>query len=100
MSHVARPHQIEALRQLKASVSQGALRVMLQIATGGGKTYIAAMVIQGARAKGKRVLFVVDSLILVGQTIRALYSFGLHSMGVIQGRHQMENWAQPIQIAT
>lgn len=95
-----RPHQIRAISMLRASVARGALRPILMIATGGGKTFVAAMLIRGGRERGKRILFIVDAISLVDQTVQAFYAAGLYDIGVIQGHHQMEDWSKPIQVAS
>jgi DNA repair protein RadD len=42
---------------------------MVQLPTGAGKTRLAAEIIRGALAKGKRVAFVVPALSLIDQTV-------------------------------
>lgn len=73
---------------------------MLQVATGGGKTFIAATITRNARAKGKRVCFVVDALSLIDQTVEAFYAEGITGIGVIQADHPMTDWSKPVQIAS
>ena len=85
---------------LRASLASGRRRPMLQAPTGFGKTLLAAAIVDGARRKGNRVLFVVPALSLVDQTVQAFYDEGLTDVGVIQGYHHMTDWSQPIQIAS
>lgn len=73
---------------------------MLELATGAGKTFIAGMLIETARERGHRVLFIVDAISLVDQTLNAFYGEGLFDLGVIQADHPMTNWAAPILIAS
>ena len=47
---------------------------MVQAPTGAGKTVLAAAIVEGALAKGKRVLFTVPFLSLVDQTVERLPS--------------------------
>jgi superfamily II DNA or RNA helicase len=69
------------------------------VATGGGKTFIAAMVAQSVVAKGGRLFFIVDSLELVDQAAMAFAKAGL-GVGVIQGMHEWTDYSQPVQVAT
>lgn len=81
-----RPYQVEgiaAARQLLAEVK----RVLLVLATGGGKTIIAVLVALGALKKGKRVLFIGPRREIVGQAFWKLVEAGIPEMdcGVIMG---------------
>jgi superfamily II DNA or RNA helicase len=102
MTREPREHQNRAVAMLRQSLRSGCSRPILAIATGGGKTFIAAMIIAGAREKNSkaRVLFIVDSISLIDQTVEAFYNEGLHDIGVIQADHPMTNWAAPILIAS
>lgn len=95
-----RPHQERAITMLRQSLSGGKRRPIMQLPTGAGKTVIAAAIVDGARRKGNRVLFVVPSISLIDQTVQAFYEEGLTDVGVIQGMHQMTDWSQPIQVAS
>jgi superfamily II DNA or RNA helicase len=95
-----RPHQEQALSLLRQSVIGGHRRPMVQAPTGAGKTVLAAAVVDGARRKRNRVLFVVPAVSLVDQTVEEFYAEGLRDVGVIQGDHCMTDWSQPIQIAS
>lgn len=85
---------------LRGSIKSGKRRPMLQIATGGGKTFIAALITESARSRGKRIVFIVDAISLIDQTVEAFFAEGLHDIGVIQGNHPMEDWSKPIQVAS
>lgn len=95
-----RPHQERAIALLRQSLLAGKRRPMLQAPTGFGKTLLAASIVDGARRKGNRILFVVPAISLVDQTVQAFYEEGLTDVGVIQGMHQMTDWSRPIQIAS
>lgn len=97
---VLRPHQDLAIVQLRGSMRSGKRRPVLRLSTGSGKTLIAAKIIANAIAKGKRVLFVVDAIELIDQTVAAFYSEGLYGIGVIQAQHPMTDYSRPIQIAS
>lgn len=96
------PHQEQAITMLRRSISTGHKRPLLQIATGGGKTTIAAAIFRTAREKNPNVklMFVVDTISLIDQTVKAFYDEGLYGIGVIQADHQMQDWSKPIQVAS
>ena len=79
-----RPYQHFAVNGIRHSLSAGNKRVMLYSPTGSGKSEIAISVAQGARSKGKRVAFLVDSIELVLQASRRFAKSGLPH-GIIQG---------------
>jgi type I restriction enzyme R subunit len=71
------PVQIEAVRNLEASLAQNWPRALIQMATGSGKTYTACSfcyrLIKFARAK--RILFLVDRNNLGKQTLNEFQSY-------------------------
>lgn len=97
---ILRPHQTSAIELLRASLIKGAKRPILTAPTGCGKTLIATKIIANAQAKGKRVMFVVDAVELIDQTVNAFYSEGLHSIGVIQAQHPLTDYSKQLQIAS
>lgn len=78
-----RPHQNHALSLLRKSIKTGHRRPLVQAPTGAGKTLLAAAMVDGARRKHNKVLFVVPALSLIEQTVEAFYSEGLTEVGVI-----------------
>lgn len=97
---ILRPHQTSAIELLRASLIKGAKRPILTAPTGCGKTLIATKIIANAQAKGKRVMFVVDAVELIDQTVNAFYGEGLHSIGVIQAQHPLTDYSKQLQIAS
>jgi superfamily II DNA or RNA helicase len=73
---------------------------MLQMATGGGKTLLAAAIIARALEKGRRVVFVVPALSLIDQTVAAFWAEGIQDIGVIQASHTMTNPNRAVQVAS
>lgn len=100
MSRELRPHQTIMLDRLRGSLMTGHRRPMVQAPTGAGKTVLAGAIVKGARAKGKRVLFVVPAISLIDQTVRSFYAEGIRDIGVIQGNHPMTNAAAAVQVAS
>lgn len=81
-----RPLQVTAVNDLAEQFRQKKRRVILQGATGFGKTNIAQAVIQRARLKDNRVLFVVNRIELTGQASRRFYGAGIDH-GMVQGQN-------------
>ncbi len=67
-----RPYQLEALRTIQNGVKQGQSRFLFEMATGTGKTLLAAAVIKLflQTSNAQRVLFLVDRLELENQAKR------------------------------
>lgn len=81
-----RDYQGQAIDGLAMSLSRGNVNIILSSATGSGKTRIGAELINRARLKGKRSLFLVDRLSLLDQTSEVFDSYGIPH-GIIQGGH-------------
>jgi Rad3-related DNA helicase len=100
MIRALRPHQQFALDALRSSLVGGKRRPMLAMPTGGGKTLLAAAIVEGALKRGKRVCFVVPALSLIDQTLQAFWNEGIRDVGVIQGYHLETDWSRPVQVAS
>jgi DNA or RNA helicases of superfamily II len=100
MRRELRPHQTRAIDLLRRSLGSGKRRPLLQAPTGFGKTMLGAAIVEGALAKGNRVIFTVPALSLVDQTVMALWNEGIHDVGVIQGAHELTNASRPVQVAS
>jgi Type III restriction enzyme, res subunit len=92
--------QRRALDALHRSVASGHKRPMLQGPTGFGKTPTAAHIIVRAPDKGNRVAFVVPALSLIDQTVAALETEGVDSVGVIQADHPRTDASQAVQVCS
>jgi DNA repair protein RadD len=95
-----RPYQERGLHDLKVSIQRGHRRVMKQAPTGSGKTEVAGHIIDGARRKGKRVVFTVPKLNLIDQTVASFEAQGIRAVGVMQGAHERTDPTQPVQIVS
>lgn len=97
-----RPHQAESLARLRRALADGSRRPILQASTGFGKTIVAAHIVAGCRARGKRVVFTVPTLGLIDQTFERFVENGIDAseIGVMQGDHPWRRPHAPIQIAT
>jgi DNA repair protein RadD len=96
------PHQAETLDRAKASILAGNRRLILQAATGFGKTVCAAHIVDGALRKGNPVAITVPAVALVDQTLERFVQNGLpiEHIGVMQADHPLRRPQAPIQIIT
>lgn len=95
-----RPHQQKAIALLRASLGKGNRRVVVQGPTGFGKTLVAAKIIDGALAKGNRVIFTAPAISLIDQTVIAFEAEGIDNIGVMQANHPRTNPYAPVQVAS
>lgn len=72
-----RPYQVEAVERVRQSIRAGARRILLVLATGGGKTVVASNIVASSVAKSKRVLFLAHRRELIRQTFAKLVRNGL-----------------------
>lgn len=85
VSIALRPYQVDAVERVRQSIRAGARRILLVLATGGGKTVVASHIVASARAKSKRTLFLAHRRELIRQTFAKLIRNGLHpdDVGII-----------------
>lgn len=95
-----RPYQVECLGAIRDSLRGGVKRLMVQAATGAGKTKIAAAMVDSALSKGNRMAFVVPFVSLVDQTVESFWAEGIRDVGVIQASHVLEDWSKPVQVCS
>lgn len=95
-----RPHQVRAIDLLRQSLGKGNRRVVIQGPTGFGKTLTAAKIIEGALAKGNKVIFTAPKIGLIDQTIAAFEAEGITEIGAIQANHPRTDPLAPVQVAT
>lgn len=93
-----RPYQHGAIENLRVSIFNGNKRVLLQAATGAGKTIIACEMIRLAAMKSKRVIFIAHRKEIITQTSGKLDAFGIEH-GVIMANHSRVN-NHPVQVAS
>lgn len=96
---VLRPYQTEARALLMQGMREGHRRQILAIPAGGGKTETAAYLMQESLRKGKRVVFVVDRIVLADQTSERLDRYGIPH-GVLQSGHWRWHPELPLQVAS
>lgn len=74
---ILRPYQTDAILRCRQVYAGGKRRVVLQVATGGGKTLIAAEVVRSAQARGSRILFTTHRKEIHKQTCAKLAAAGV-----------------------
>lgn len=86
-----RPYQTKGLHEIRCSIVEGDRRPLYVLSTGGGKGSMFAHMIQGAAAKGKRVVFLVGMRSLVADMSERLDNLGV-AHGVIMGKDSRDPW--------
>lgn len=94
---ILRDYQTAAVNNLRASLARGNRSPLLTAPTGSGKTIIARALVEGANAKGKRVLFLAPRRELIFQTCEKLESAGI-PYGVLMAGQVPRPW-EPVQVA-
>ncbi len=95
-----RGRQIALDAAIYASVRAGHRRIIVQLPTGGGKTIIAAHLMDRSAKKGKRPMFVAPAIALIEQTLRSFEAQGISDIGIIQAQHRRTDWRAQVQIAS
>ena len=80
-----RDYQLTALDALRALIAEGCRRLLAVLATGGGKTVVAALIALGAVQKGRRILFCGPRREIIAQAFWKLVEAGIPELecGVI-----------------
>jgi DNA repair protein RadD len=79
-----RPYQSKIIDDARSAFRGGMQSVLVQLATGGGKTVLASTMVQGSSARGLNCLWLCHRRELVSQASKAFYSLGIDH-GVIAG---------------
>jgi len=94
-----RDYQDHSLQLLRQAFSQGNKKVVLQLATGAGKTEIACQIILNALSKNKRVVFTVNKIVLCEQASERLDKYEVPH-GIYQAQNERWNPEHPCQVAS
>jgi DNA repair protein RadD len=95
-----RNYQQEAIDRVRQQFSKGKKRVCFQLSTGGGKTIIAAFMIQNAIKKGLKVLFLVHLKELIQQTSEKIALLDIQHGVICQGYQPVESNCQLAMVQT
>ncbi len=93
-----RNYQEKAITGLLSSHGLGNRKVILQSATGSGKTVMASAIVQRAVKKGNKVLFLAHRRELISQCSNKMCLFGIEH-GIIMAGQVAESW-HSVQIAS
>lgn len=94
-----RPYQASLEEATREAFRRGRRRVLVQLPTGGGKTTIAASMIRGAVARGRRCLFLAHRKELIVQAADRLEQHGV-ACGILMGNHPRASSRAPVQVAS
>jgi superfamily II DNA or RNA helicase len=94
-----RDYQADLLDRLQDLWATGTKRVLLQLATGGGKTICLATVIERALARGQNCLVVVHREELLTQTLAKVAAITGQAAGIIKAGHRPDH-NSPVQVAS
>lgn len=95
---ILRPYQLQAIDAVRAAYRAGARAVVLQMATGAGKTATAAEPLRLAVARGHRVVFLAHLDAILDDTAERLRAEGLQ-VGLLQADRPGDP-AAPVQVAS
>lgn len=93
-----RTYQVAGVQRLRQAFRQHRT-VLCVLPTGGGKTVVAAWLVDSAVAMGKRVLFLAHRTELIEQASAKLHEFGV-AHGVIKSGHPRQDLARAVQVAS
>lgn len=79
------PDQLELQEKVRDSIRRGNKAVLMQAATGSGKTQISASIIASSQKKGKKAIFIVPRRELRKQTSKTFSSHGIAHSFVSSG---------------
>ncbi len=99
MPHDPRPYQSSAIVRLRENFSKGIRRQLLVAPTGAGKTTIAAIMIDGARRKQKRIWFLAHRKELIDQCSTRLDDHEVDHGVIRSGHPRLKPWL-PVQVVS
>ena len=96
----SRPYQETAIERVREAIRAGHRRVLLVIATAGGKTFTSGKIIQGTVNNGQRAIFMAHRKELIEQCSKTLeYDIGVDH-GVIKRGHPRRDRSKQVQVAS
>lgn len=99
MKYAPREHQTLSLKLVAESIRRGNRKIVLYGPCSFGKTYVSAMMFEGAIKKGRKCLFIADRTKLINQAMDEFEEQGLRC-GAIQGDNPRRDPDAPVQVAS
>lgn len=98
----ARPYQKKAIEEVRSLFASGKKRVLLQLATGAGKTFVFSCILQMAQKRNVKSIMVVRGRALVDQASRRLEEHGIDHSVFMAGdkRYNKESLIQIVSVDT
>lgn len=94
-----RPYQSDSIESLRNGFKHGHKRQVLAASTGAGKSIISLSILDAARKKGSKVMFVCDRRVLVDQFSRHLDKHGIDH-GCYMAKHWRYRPQEAVQVAS
>lgn len=94
-----REYQEEGLEALRDRLGRGVRKIVFVAPTGAGKTTVAGAMIDGARRKGKKCIFLAHRTELIEQCSARLDQFEIPH-GIIQAKHARTDPRKQVQVAS
>lgn len=92
-----RDYQLDVVSRARARIAAGVRRLVIQGATGSGKTTVSSMICRSAVEKQKQVLFIAHRRRLIEQKAKRLEEFGVPHGIIMQGERRSN---APVQVAS
>ncbi len=91
-----RPYQLKAVKRIQSAVKNGKDRFLLEMATGSGKTLLAAAIIKLflRTSNAKRVLFLVDRLELEDQARKNFIRYLKNDFKTVIYKENRDDWSK------
>ncbi len=96
---VLRPYQLTLIDQARAAIRQGCKRLLIQSATGSGKTVLIAQMLATAASRGKRAWFCVHRKELLDQSVATFVAAADIHTGIIAAGYPSDPSA-PVQVCS
>lgn len=95
-----RDYQRALICEARKAIAAGHRRILLCLATGGGKSLTAAAIIHGCIRKSKRALVCAHRKELIDQLVATLFRLGVHPVGVLRGSDRRKDLSRQVQVAS
>lgn len=96
---ILRDYQVDGVNEIRNRVRSGYRRILRVLPTGGGKTSEAAHIIDSARARGSKIVFLAHRRELIDQASARLDGLGVDH-GIIMADHPRAKPWLPVQVGS